>query len=93
MRACTGTPLVQYIERISSIVPKTSIVKPHPPRVGTALAALRQSRGLSLEELSRQAGVSKSMLSQIERHQATERSPRGVAPFLVVRPTWALAWR
>ena len=79
MRACTGTPLVQYIERISSIVPKTSIVKPHPPRVGTALAALRQSRGLSLEELSRQAGVSKSMLSQIERHQAN--------------PTVAVVWR
>ncbi|MEY4236057.1 MAG: hypothetical protein RLZZ454_1315, partial [Pseudomonadota bacterium] len=35
-----------------------------PPRVGDTLAALRQSRALSLDELSRKAGVSKSMLSQ-----------------------------
>jgi transcriptional regulator with XRE-family HTH domain len=53
--------------------------KPEPPRVGTALAALRQQRGLSLDELSRQAGVSKSMLSQIERGQAN--------------PTVAVVWR
>ena len=50
-----------------------------PPRVGAALAVLRQSRALSLDELSRLAGVSKSMLSQIERAQAT--------------PTVAVVWR
>jgi XRE family transcriptional regulator, regulator of sulfur utilization len=50
-----------------------------PPRVGAALAALRQQRDLSLDELSRQAGVSKSMLSQIERGQAN--------------PTVAVVWR
>jgi transcriptional regulator with XRE-family HTH domain len=50
-----------------------------PPRVGETLAALRQERGLSLDELSRQAGVSKSMLSQIERNQAN--------------PTVAVVWR
>jgi len=67
---------------MSSIMPPPAIVKeaPHqPPRVGAALAALRQGRGLSLDELSRQAGVSKSMLSQIERHQAN--------------PTVAVVWR
>ena len=58
---------------------KTAPVKPQPPRVGAALAALRQRRGLSLDELSRQAGVSKSMLSQIERHLAN--------------PTVAVVWR
>lgn len=83
MGLCTGTPVVQYIEQISSIVPRPTAVKPAtaqpPPRVGAALAALRQSRGLSLDELSRQAGVSKSMLSQIERHQAN--------------PTVAVVWR
>lgn len=82
MRACTRTTLVQYIERVSSIVPRAAVVKPaaaKPPRVGAALAALRQARGLSLDELSRQAGVSKSMLSQIERHQAN--------------PTVAVVWR
>lgn len=50
-----------------------------PPRVGQTLASLRQARGLSLDELSRQAGVSKSMLSQIERNQAN--------------PTVAVVWR
>lgn len=50
-----------------------------PPAVGTALQALRQSQQLSLDELSRRAGVSKSMLSQIERNLAN--------------PTVAVLWR
>lgn len=50
-----------------------------PPRVGAALQALRSSRGLSLDDLSKRAGVSKSMLSQIERNQAN--------------PTVAVVWR
>ncbi|MFG6449697.1 helix-turn-helix domain-containing protein [Roseateles sp. BYS180W] len=50
-----------------------------PPRVGATLQSLRQSQGLSLDELSRRAGVSKSMLSQIERNQAN--------------PTVAVVWR
>ena len=50
-----------------------------PPRVGAALAALREQQQLSLDELSRRAGVSKSMLSQIERAQAN--------------PTVAVVWR
>lgn len=50
-----------------------------PPPVGATLAALRQARALSLDELSRRAGVSKSMLSQIERAQAN--------------PTVAVVWR
>jgi XRE family transcriptional regulator, regulator of sulfur utilization len=50
-----------------------------PPRVGDTLAALRQAQSLSLDELSRKAGVSKSMLSQIERGQAN--------------PTVAVVWR
>ena len=50
-----------------------------PPRVGDTLAALRQSANLSLDALSRKAGVSKSMLSQIERGQAN--------------PTVAVVWR
>lgn len=49
------------------------------PRVGDTLAALRQSQSLSLDELSRRAGVSKSMLSQIERAQTN--------------PTVAVIWR
>ncbi len=52
---------------------------PEPPPVGARLAALRNERQLSLDELSRRAGVSKSMLSQIERAQAN--------------PTVAVVWR
>lgn len=50
-----------------------------PPAVGSALQALRQSQQLSLDDLSRRAGVSKSMLSQIERNLAN--------------PTVAVLWR
>lgn len=50
-----------------------------PPCVGVTLQSLRQARGLSLDDLSRKAGVSKSMLSQIERNQAN--------------PTVAVVWR
>lgn len=50
-----------------------------PPRVGDTIARLRNERGLSLEDLSRVAGVSKSMLSEIERDKAN--------------PTIAVAWR
>lgn len=50
-----------------------------PPEVGATLQRLRQQRGLTLEDLSRAAGVSKSMLSQIEREKAN--------------PTIAVAWR
>jgi len=50
-----------------------------PPRFGDTLAAMRQAGSLSLDELSRKAGVSKSMLSQIERGQAN--------------PTVAVVWR
>lgn len=50
-----------------------------PPEVGATLQRLRLARGLTLEDLSRAAGVSKSMLSQIEREKAN--------------PTIAVAWR
>jgi transcriptional regulator with XRE-family HTH domain len=50
-----------------------------PPEVGATLQRLRLERGLTLEDLSRTAGVSKSMLSQIEREKAN--------------PTIAVAWR
>jgi transcriptional regulator with XRE-family HTH domain len=59
--------------------PKAKSPHPEPPAVGAMLARLRQAGGLSLDELSRRAGVSKSMLSQIERAQAN--------------PTVAVVWR
>jgi len=59
--------------------PRVPAPSPEPPRVGSTLQALRQGQSLSLDELSRMAGVSKSMLSQIERNQAN--------------PTVAVVWR
>lgn len=59
--------------------PKAQAQGDGPPAVGSALQALRQSQQLSLDDLSRRAGVSKSMLSQIERNLAN--------------PTVAVLWR
>jgi transcriptional regulator with XRE-family HTH domain len=58
---------------------KTTHANNAPPEVGASLQRLRLARGLTLEDLSRIAGVSKSMLSQIEREKAN--------------PTIAITWR
>src|SRR5260221_1298907 len=50
-----------------------------PPRVGQVIHRLRKARKLSLDELGKAAGVSKSMLSQIESEKAN--------------PTVAMVWR
>ncbi|HEY4353497.1 MAG TPA: helix-turn-helix transcriptional regulator, partial [Paraburkholderia sp.] len=41
-----------------------------PPRVGEQIQRLRGERRMTLDDLSRAAGVSKSMLSEIERDKA-----------------------
>ena len=41
-----------------------------PPAVGSKLQAIRKAQKLSLDDLSKRAGVSKSMLSDVERNQA-----------------------
>ncbi|MDB5908812.1 MAG: DNA-binding protein [Massilia sp.] len=58
---------------------KSPVPANSPPEVGATLQRLRLARGLTLEDLSRIAGVSKSMLSQIEREKAN--------------PTIAITWR
>lgn len=58
---------------------KPTVPTNSPPEVGATLQRLRLARGLTLEDLSRIAGVSKSMLSQIEREKAN--------------PTIAITWR
>lgn len=50
-----------------------------PPVVGTKLQEMRKAQKLSLDDLSKRAGVSKSMLSEVERNQAN--------------PTVAVLWR
>ncbi|PLZ04127.1 DNA-binding protein [Burkholderia sp. WAC0059] len=70
----------------SSRTPRASTPAAHPagtltapPRVGEQIQRLRNERRMTLDELSRAAGVSKSMLSEIERDKAN--------------PTIAVAWR
>ena len=58
---------------------KTTGIVQTRPEVGATLQKMRLARGLTLDDLSRAAGVSKSMLSQIEREKAN--------------PTIAVAWR
>lgn len=52
---------------------------PSPPSVAQALRELRRQQGLSLDELAQRSGVSRSMLSQIERD--------------TTNPTVATLWR
>lgn len=50
-----------------------------PPRIGSVLHGIRQAQGLSLDNVAASSGVSKSMLSQIERD--------------LTNPTFATLWR
>jgi len=52
--------------------------QPAPPRIGKELHNIRKARGLTLEQLQAASGISKSMLSQIERNLAS--------------PTFATLW-
>ena len=68
------------IRRTAKRAPATpDLVIAAPPRVGEQIQRLRSERRMTLDELSRAAGVSKSMLSEIERDKAN--------------PTIAVAWR
>lgn len=51
-------------------VPTPNPLHDGPPAVGSKLQELRKAQKLSLDELSKRAGVSKSMLSEVERNQA-----------------------
>lgn len=54
------------------------MTKRTPPELGQALQALRKGKSLTLDKLAQSSGVSKSMLSQIERGQTN--------------PTFATLW-
>ncbi len=49
--------------------PKSPLPSATPPNVGTIIHELRRQQGLSLEQVAVTSGVSKSMLSKIERNQ------------------------
>ena len=49
-----------------------------PPQIGPVIQKARKARHLTLEQLSRLSGVSRSMLSQIERSETN--------------PTFAVVW-
>lgn len=51
-------------------VPTPNPLHDGPPAVGSKLQEIRKAQKLSLDELSKRAGVSKSMLSEVERNQA-----------------------
>lgn len=51
-------------------VPTSTPLSDGPPAVGSKLQEIRKAQKLSLDELSKRAGVSKSMLSEVERNQA-----------------------
>ena len=65
--------------RAATAVEATAQAASVPPRVGEQIQRLRSERRMTLDDLSRAAGVSKSMLSEIERDKAN--------------PTIAVAWR
>src|SRR5215469_1692018 len=63
----------------TNVPPASAVPAIAPPRVGEQIQRLRSERKMTLDDLSRAAGVSKSMLSEIERDKAN--------------PTIAVAWR
>src|SRR5258708_31431056 len=74
--ASSGT---RRVSTSSAPSPQTAATVAAPPRVGEQIQRLRSERRMTLDDLSRAAGVSKSMLSEIEREKAN--------------PTIAVAWR
>jgi XRE family transcriptional regulator, regulator of sulfur utilization len=67
------------VKKIAAPVAVARTTTASSPKVGEILQRLRTERGLTLDDLSRTAGVSKSMVSDIERDKAN--------------PTIAVAWR
>ncbi len=72
--ASTGNP-----RGLGTAVSSPASTTAAPPHVGERIQRLRAERKMTLDDLSRAAGVSKSMLSEIERDKAN--------------PTIAVAWR
>nr|WP_153102352.1 XRE family transcriptional regulator [Paraburkholderia hayleyella] len=76
-RRSTAVATVSAVTAVAAATPEPALGI--PPRVGEQIQRLRSERHMTLDELSRATGVSKSMLSEIERDKAN--------------PTIAVAWR
>lgn len=68
--AMTRAPTARSAARAPAAPPAGKPAQAKPPALGPRLHAIRKARGLTLDELSERSGISKSMLSQIERGQA-----------------------
>jgi XRE family transcriptional regulator, regulator of sulfur utilization len=77
--ASSGSRRASTLSASSASAAQTVPAVAAPPRVGEQIQRLRSERRMTLDDLSRAAGVSKSMLSEIERDKAN--------------PTIAVAWR
>lgn len=78
-RTPSRSDTVRAASAASRATPRAAGEAMAPPRVGEQIQRLRNERKMTLDDLSRAAGVSKSMLSEIERDKAN--------------PTIAVAWR
>ncbi|HEY8414462.1 MAG TPA: cupin domain-containing protein [Thermaerobacter sp.] len=72
VKTTTAGPAAGRGESLTGAVndPAGAAVFPHLLQIGRRIRALRQSRGLTLSELSERTGISVSMLSMVERGQA-----------------------
>src|ERR1700739_2297009 len=77
--ASAGTRRSSTLSAPAASGPQSGSTVAAPPRVGEQIQRVRSERRMTLDDLSRAAGVSKSMLSEIERDKAN--------------PTIAVAWR
>lgn len=78
-----ASPLSEQASETMASTPESVALRPldsrlDPPTIGPRLKQLRKDRGWTLDELAAASGVSRSMLSQIERGQAN--------------PTLAIVW-
>ena len=82
-RQAAAAPLTEHASETMVSIPNSFALPPldnrlNPPTIGPRLKHLRKERGWTLDELAAASGVSRSMLSQIERGQAN--------------PTLAIVW-
>ena len=69
-------PSAERVLDIRSVLGKLSIMSTEPNRLGSFLAVLRRSKGLSLRAVEAETGISNAYLSQLETGKIREPSRR-----------------